>query len=235
MVNVEKISKTYLTSRALDDITFHAAKGQFAALLGANGAGKTTLIRILATLTRPTSGTAKLAGLALGKQSQRIRQQIGVMSHTPFLYGDLSAEENLRFYGRMYGPSRLNERINELLARVDLEHRRYDLVRTFSRGMQQRLSLARALLHCPRILLLDEPFAGLDLDARTVLDELLGAELEKGTTILLTTHDLEYALRKAERILLLRAGKLVLNEAARDIDHSRITSMLHHSVERPQP
>jgi heme exporter protein A len=204
-VEVRGLVKSFGSKVALEGVDLDVAEGEFLTLVGPNGAGKTTLIRILATLARPTRGSVRVAGYDLGGQGTEVRRRIGLASHQTLLYGDLSAEENLRFYGRMYEVPELEERITALLQRVGLEHRRHDLVRTFSRGMQQRLSLARALLHDPAILLLDEPYTGLDQQATEVLREVLALPLSppklggmkggaRSRTVLMTTHNIERGL-----------------------------------------
>ncbi|MGC8825601.1 MAG: heme ABC exporter ATP-binding protein CcmA, partial [Anaerolineae bacterium] len=178
-VEARGISKAFGRYRVLRGVDLRIEQGEFLALLGPNGAGKTTFLRILATLSRPTEGRAWINGQPLDGDTRRVRQQIGLVSHQTFLYGDLTAEENLRFYGRLYRVPALEDRIAELLERVGLYERRHDPVRTFSRGMQQRLSIARAVLHDPPVLLLDEPDTGLDQQAARMLRELLslmGAE-----------------------------------------------------------
>jgi heme exporter protein A len=232
MITVSGLEKSFGSVRALRGINFRIEQGEYAALLGINGAGKTTLIRILATLSRPTSGAAVLAGVALDKEPNRIREQIGVMSHSTFLYGDLSAEENLRFYGKMYGVSRLSARIDELLQRVGLDDRRHDLVRTFSRGMQQRLSLARAILHHPKILLLDEPFTGLDIHAAALVTELLQQFISEGITVLLTTHDIDYALEHARRVLIIKKGLLASDAATDQLSRKQVSELLENKSAR---
>jgi heme exporter protein A len=177
--------------------------------VGPNGAGKTTLLRILATLTRPTSGQVMIDGLDLAHHADAIRRRIGFVSHQSLLYGDLSAEENLIFYGRMYGVADLEQQITAMLDSVGLGSRRYDRVRTFSRGMRQRLSIARALLHQPRLLLLDEPYTGLDQQAAETLNRLLtGCETDR-LTVVMATHDLDGGLNKAQEALILSDGVMV--------------------------
>ena len=223
MIEVRGLVKSFGSKVALEGVDLDVAEGEFLTLVGPNGAGKTTLVRILATLTRPTSGSVRMAGCDLGRRGSEVRRRIGLASHQTLLYGDLSAEENLRFYGRMYESPELEDRITALLQRVGLEHRRHDLVRTFSRGMQQRLSLARALLHDPAILLLDEPYTGLDQQAVEILREVLvslapplspptlggmkgGA---KSRTVLMTTHNLERGLELCDRAAILVNGRIV--------------------------
>ncbi len=229
MIVAHRISKIFGQLRALDDVSFHVERGQCIALLGANGAGKSTLLRILSGLTRATQGTATVAGYAIEKQANDLRRHIGLISHYPLLYGELSAEENLRFYATMYGVADAVHRIDELLEWIELKHRRFDLVRTFSRGMQQRLALARAILHRPAVLLLDEPFTGLDAHAAETLHRFIKGFLDEKLTILLTTHDIDYALQNAHRILLLKKGRLMIDEAAEKTDRSLIAELLHET------
>jgi len=233
MISVSGLQKYFGPVKALRGIDFEINAGEYVALLGVNGAGKTTLIRILSTLTKPSVGKVMIAGFDIPKDSNRIREQLGVMSHSTFLYGDLSAEENLLFYGKMYGVAQLRPRIDELLERVSLETRRHDLVRTFSRGMQQRLSLARAILHRPKILLLDEPFTGLDVNAAGMVTELLRQFIIEGITVLLTTHDIDYALQQAQRVLVIRQGLIAAAEASHRMKREQIGQLLLDGREKP--
>ncbi|NPV06581.1 MAG: heme ABC exporter ATP-binding protein CcmA [Anaerolineae bacterium] len=209
VVQAEGVSKSFGARTALAQVDLELCAGELVALLGPNGAGKTTLLRILATLARPTSGTVRLFGLDAARQAQQIRPSLSLLSHRTFLYDDLTAEQNLAFYARMYDLRDGAGRAAELLERVGLSHRQGDLVRTFSRGMQQRLALARALLHRPSLLLLDEPYSGLDPQAAETLSDLLVEMRERGCTVLLTTHDLAQGLSLAERVLVLARGRLV--------------------------
>jgi heme exporter protein A len=217
-VEVRGLVKSFGSKVALEGVDLDVAEGEFLTLVGPNGAGKTTLIRVLATLTRPTEGSVRVAGYDLARQGTDVRRRIGLASHQTLLYGDLSAEENLRFYGRMYEVPKLEERITALLQRVGLEHRRHDLVRTFSRGMQQRLSIARALLHDPAILLLDEPYTGLDQQATEVLREVLAALLGRARTVLMTTHNIERGLELCNRAAILVNGRIVYQANKGDLD-----------------
>jgi len=218
-------------------------EGEFLTLVGPNGAGKTTLIRVLATLTRPTRGSVRIAGYDLSSQGSEVRRHIGLASHQTLLYEDLSAEENLRFYGRMYEVPDLEERLTALLQRVGLEHRRHDLVRTFSHGMQQRLSIARALLHDPAILLLDEPYTGLDQQAMEVLREVLAPSLSPPTlggmkggaiarTVLMTTHKLEQGLELCHRAAILVNGRIVYQADKSQLDVVSFREAYSHYVSR---
>ena len=207
----------------LRELDLDVAQGECLALVGPNGAGKTTLLRILAALSKPSSGTVRLAGFDLANGAEEIRRHVGFLSHQPLLYGDLSSVENLRFYGRMYDVAGLEERIAVLLHQVGLAIRRHDLLRTYSRGMRQRLAIARALLHDPPVLLLDEPYTGLDLRAAEMLDAVLNEASAGSRTVLLTTHNLEQGLRGSHRAAILVNGKVTyqMSEGDWDLDGFR--------------
>ncbi len=209
MIACHKLTQTFGPRRALDGVNLHIAPGEYVTLVGPNGAGKTTLLRILATLSRPTSGAVRVAGLDVDTHGPAIRRQIGYLSHRTLLYDDLTAAQNLAFTARMYDVADAEARIAALLARVDLAARRHDLVRTYSRGMQQRLAVARAVLHRPRLLLLDEPYTGLDPLAADALTALLAELAGEGCTILLTTHHLESAIAARGRVVVLHRGRVV--------------------------
>ena len=206
MIEVKKLVKRFGLKTILRGLDFQAAPGEFVALLGPNGAGKTTFLRILATLSRPSQGTVNLAGFALPAQSAAVRQWLGVVSHQPLLYENLTALENLQFYGRMYAVPDLARRIDSVLTMVGLAHRRSDLVRTFSRGMQQRLAIGRAVLHDPQIMLFDEPYTGLDQDASEMLDGVLKEVAARARTVVMTSHDLTRAEELATRFDILSRG-----------------------------
>ena len=203
---------------ALRGIDLDIRPGEFVTIVGPNGAGKTTLLRILATLSRPTHGHVSIAGHALPKGADDARRQIGLLSHQPLLYGDLTAEENLRFFGKMYDVPLLEARILELLDRVDLLDRRQDRARTFSRGMQQRLAIARALLHDPAVVLLDEPFTGLDPHASDRLEEMLHLLRDGRRAVVMTIHDLERGWAMCDRALVLARGKIVYEARTAQVD-----------------
>ena len=195
--------------RVLDGLSLEVATGTSLALLGPNGAGKTTLLRILATLARPTSGRVEVNGLdARGRHQTAIRARIGVISHQTFLYDGLTALENLTFFARQYGVADARERAGALLAEFGLWERRDDRTGTFSRGMQQRLTIARALLHDPEILFLDEPFTGLDPAASRLLRALLERLRGSGRTLVMTTHDVAEGLALGDRWAILAGGVL---------------------------
>ncbi len=226
MIRAHNLSKKFGFTEALSNVSFTLEQGQFAALLGVNGAGKTTLVRILSTLSRASTGEVQMAGLDAYKKSLQVRRLVGVMSHLSFLYPELTAVENLQFYAAMYRVPHGGQRVNRLLQDVGLAERRFEPVRTFSRGMQQRLALARAVLHQPKILLLDEPFAGLDINATAFLTEMVRDSVKKGVTVLLTTHFVDFALREARRILVLRRGELVLDAETAGLGENQIKGLL---------
>ncbi len=206
MIEVRRLVKTFGLKPVLRGLDLHLEAGEFVALLGPNGAGKTTLLRILASLARPSLGEVRLAGHRLPGDAAAVRRILGVVSHQPLLYGDLTAEENLRFYARMYSVPRADRRIDEVLAIVGLDRRRRDRVREYSRGMQQRLAIGRAVLHDPQILLFDEPHTGLDQEASAMLDGVLKQVAGRGRTVLMTSHDLLRAADLASRIDILSGG-----------------------------
>jgi heme exporter protein A len=208
MIEVRGLVKTFGPKLVLRGVDFDVAQGEFVALLGPNGAGKTTFLRILATLSRPRAGAVRIGSFALPGEAAAVRRRLGVVSHQPLLYGDLSAEENLHFFGRMYALANRAERVQAVLELVGLYPRRRDLVREFSRGMQQRLAIGRAVMHEPDVLLFDEPHTGLDQDARTMLDAVLHEITRGGRTVVMTTHDLDRAAALADRIDILSRGKI---------------------------
>jgi len=206
MISVRKLGKRFGTKTVLRGLDFEARQGEFVAILGPNGAGKTTFLRILASLSRPSFGDLRIAGFHLPSQAAAVRSRLGVVSHLPLLYGDLTAEENLRFYGQMYALVNIDKRIAEVLEMVGLRQRGRDLVRTFSRGMQQRLAIGRAILHDPEVMLFDEPHTGLDQDACDMLDKLLREVATRGRTVIITSHDLARVEALAGRFDVLSRG-----------------------------
>lgn len=231
MIKVRRLVKTFGPKPVLRGLNFQVAQGEFVALLGPNGAGKTTFLRILATLSRPKMGEVIMAGHQLPAEAAAVRQRLGVVSHQPLLYGDLSAEQNLRFYGWMYGVGDLDQRIDEVLHLVGLYPRRRDLVRQFSRGMQQRLAIGRAILHRPDILLFDEPHTGLDQEAAAMLDGVLREIASGGRTVVMTSHDIIRAADLADRVDILSKGVIAASESTDAIDPIQLTE-LYRSVTR---
>jgi heme exporter protein A len=232
-VEVEGLTKDWGHTAVLRGVNLRVASNSCVTILGPNGAGKTTLLRILATLSRPSGGRVRVDGLDLQDAAQAVRQRIGFVSHQTFLYGELSCLENLRFYGRMYGVRDLENRTDELLEQFGLADRREDPVRTLSRGMQQRLSLTRALLHRPEILLLDEPYASLDQHGADALMNSVGELRARGCTILLTTHDWQRGAQMADQVALLVAGKIVYEERGQTLSWEQLhATYLRHTQER---
>ena len=217
MIIVKKLVKRFGLKTILRGVDFEVQPGEFVALLGPNGAGKTTFLRILASLSRPSLGDVHIAGYKLPQQAAQVRARLGVVSHLPLLYGDLSAEENLRFYARLYGINNYGVRITEILEMTGLEMRRRDLVRTFSRGMQQRLAIGRAVLHDPDVMLFDEPYTGLDQDASSMLDDVLKTVAAQGRTIVMTSHDLARAEELATRFDILSRGIIAASTTRRQL------------------
>lgn len=225
MIETRSLIKAFGSKYALRGVDLRVMPGESLVLFGPNGAGKTTLVRILASLSRPSGGTVRIGGLDLSSHADGIRRYLGVVSHAPLLYDSLTAEENLRFFAGLYGLARPEKRIAEMLERVGLYARRGDLVRTYSRGMVQRLAIARTLLHDPEVLLLDEPDTGLDPQAAEMLHDLLtelsgrrASSVETETlrrrTIVTVTHSLERGLAIADRVVILVNGRIVYDAPA---------------------
>ena len=222
MIEVKKLVKRFGLKTVLRGLDLEVRQGEFVVLLGPNGAGKTTFLRILASLSRPTFGEVRVAGYRLPAQAAAVRARLGVVTHLPLLYGDLTAEENLRFYGRLYGVGNLHSRIVEVLEMVGLAFRRRDLVRTFSRGMQQRLAIGRAILHDPEVMLFDEPHTGLDQDACDMLDALLRDVAGLGRTVVMTSHDLTRVEGLASRFDVLSRGVIAASTRREDLGKSNL-------------
>jgi heme exporter protein A len=221
VIRVRALAKRFGDRPALRGVDLDVAEGECLALIGPNGAGKTTLLRILATLSAPSGGSALVAGIDLVADAAGVRRRVGFLSHQPLLYQDLTGQENLSFYGRMYGVSRLEERIATLLDQVGLTSSRHDTVRTYSRGMRQRLAIARALLHDPPVLLMDEPYTGLDRQAARMLDAMLREAGAHTRTVILTTHDLEHGLSVSQRAAILLRGQVAYQMDREDWDAER--------------
>lgn len=230
VIETHHLFKRFGLKTVLRDLEFTVTEGEFVAMLGPNGSGKTTFLRILASLSRPTMGVVRVAGFALPQQASAVRRRLGVVSHLPLLYGDLSAEENLTFYGRMYGVDGLKTRIAEVLELVGLAARGRDLVRTFSRGMQQRLAIGRAILHDPEVLLLDEPHTGLDQDACAMLDGVLQQVAGRGRTVVMTSHDLARAADLANRFDVLSRGRIVASTPRESLSENGLLEFYRTSL-----
>ena len=244
IIELRRLTKSFGSKYALRGVDLRVMPGESLVIFGPNGAGKTTLIRILSSLSRPSSGTVHIGGLDLATHADGIRRYLGVVSHAPLLYDSLTAEENLRFFARLYGMFDPEPRIAMMLEQVGLTTRRGDQVRTFSRGMVQRLAIARALLHDPLLLLLDEPDTGLDPQAAEMLHALLtsvSGRVPRGETgemvssplpqpptsqpsvprtIVTVTHSLERGLALADRIIILSGGRIVFDDDATGVTSS---------------
>ena len=229
MIEAKKVVKRFGLKPVLRGVDFRVEKGEFVALVGPNGAGKTTFLRILASLSKPNMGAISIAGYHLPGQAAAVRRVLGVVSHQPLLYGDLTAEENLRFYARMYDLEDINKRVEEVLTIVGLKPRRRDLLRQFSRGMQQRLAIGRAILHDPAVLLFDEPHTGLDQEAAAMLDRVLKEVTEVGRTVVMTSHDLIRTADLASRVDILSKGVIAASVEGEDIDPLKLP-VLYQSV-----
>ncbi len=229
-IEVRGLTKSFGIHLALKGIDIEVKQGESVVIFGPNGAGKTTLIKILATIMNPSSGKILINGLNLKNDAEKVRRNIGVITHQTFLYGNLTAYENLQFYSRMYDVPDIKERIHEVVAMVDMTSRLHDRIDTLSRGMQQRLSIARSLLHNPAIMLLDEPETGLDQQAISILREALQTEGTVKRTIILTTHSLERGLELGDRLLILSRGRIVYESSTETLDLANLTEVYHHST-----
>ncbi len=217
MIRAERLGRRFGEHWAVRDMTFAVGQGEVLGLLGPNGAGKTTTVRLLTALIAPTEGDARLDGLDVRRDPDEVRARVGILTETPGLYEKLSAVRNLDFFGQLHGmPPRLRvERIEQLLRLFDLWDRRAEPVGTFSKGMKQKLAIARALLHEPTVLFLDEPTAALDPEAAFVVREAIASLRGAGRTIVLATHNLDEADRLCDRIAFIRGGLLRIDSPAR--------------------
>lgn len=218
MIKISSLRKSYGSVDALRGIDLHVRTGDFLTLFGPNGAGKTTLLKIMSTVIKPTSGSVVIDGLDLKDSHNDIRRKIGVISHNSFLYGELSALENLIFYAKLYDVPDPAGVASKLLIDVGLRGRENHQVRTFSRGMQQRVSIARALIHDPVIIYLDEPYSGLDQHASLMLRNLLKELHTRDRTIVMTTHSISHGLEISDRIVIQNKGKIVLEDETKNHD-----------------
>lgn len=228
-ITTSKLSKVFGNRRAVDNVTFDLPQGAFLSIFGPNGAGKTTLLRVLSTLSRATSGSATLMGIDIKEEPDKVRDHIGLISHNSMLYMDLTAEENLLFAANLYGVENPKERVLELLDAVELKHRRLDTVRTFSRGMTQRLSIARALIHDPDVVFLDEPYSGLDPHAVEIFDGLI-EQVREGRTFVMVSHDLEKGFSMCTHALVLAKGRIVAFDEKENLDFEEFSRIYRATV-----
>jgi len=211
MIITENLTKKFNTTLAVDKLSLQVKEGEVFGFLGPNGAGKTTTVRMLTALIKPTSGTATVNGSILGKQNQAIRQNVGILTENPGMYDNLSAEYNLQIYANLYDIKNPNGQVEKYLRMLGLWDRRDDEAGSFSKGMKQKLAIARAILHEPRILFLDEPTAALDPEAAHMVREFIEELRKEGRTIFLTTHNLDEADRLCDRIGVFRSHMLVVD------------------------
>ncbi len=230
MIKIQKLVKAFGHRLVLRGVDLTIQEGDFVTLMGANGAGKTTLMHIIATLSKPSGGRLAIAGYDLAESASQLRRFIGLVSHKTLLYDDLTADQNLRFYARMYDVPDAPARIELVLNQVGLWGRQHDPVRTYSRGMQQRLAIARSILHNPPILLLDEPDTGLDQHAADMLSDLLRAVDVSQRTILMTTHNLERGLELGDRVLILARGKIAYDARREGVSLAEVREQYYRHV-----
>ncbi|MDR1082949.1 MAG: heme ABC exporter ATP-binding protein CcmA [Coriobacteriales bacterium] len=229
VVEVHKLSKSFGARTALDNVSFSLPEGAFLSIFGPNGAGKTTLLRVISTLERPSSGAVRVFDLDLKEQPEAIREHIGFVSHRSLLYPDLTAEENLEFTARLYGMSDPARCATHMLATVELTARRHDLVRSFSRGMTQRLAIARALICDPHLVFLDEPYSGLDPHAVEILDELL-ATIRQRRSFIMVSHDLQKGFELSTHVLMLAKGRKELFAERSELAFESFANQYHAAV-----
>ena len=228
-LELDGVSKVFGQRHAVDNLSLELPQGAFLSIFGPNGAGKTTLLRMLATLSRPTHGTINVLGMSLKEDPDVVREHIGLISHNSMLYADLSAEQNLLLTARLYGIADPAQRVDEMLEAVELSHRRLDVVRTFSRGMTQRLSIARALLHDPEVVFLDEPYSGLDPHAVDIFDSLL-ASVREQRTFVMVSHDLRKGFEACTHALVMARGRKVAFAPKDDIDYDAFEALYRDTV-----
>ncbi len=228
-IEAKHLSKAFGTRKAVDDVTFALPEGAFLSIFGPNGAGKTTLLRVLSTLDRPSGGEAFVSGADIKEHPDIVRERIGLISHQPMLYPDLTAEENLLLYAQLYGVEDAQGRVDQLLQAVGLAHRKLDLTRTFSRGMTQRLSIARALVHDPAVVFLDEPYSGLDPHAVDIFDELIEAQRDERTFVMVS-HDLEKGFHTCTHALVLARGRIVAFAPKNELDFDEFSQLYRETV-----
>jgi ABC-2 type transport system ATP-binding protein len=214
MIHTENLTKNFGNVLAAEILNLEIKEGEVFGFLGPNGAGKTTTVRMLSSLIGPTSGTAMVAGFTVGKQDNEIRRNVGLLTETPGMYDNLSAEANLRIFAELYDVKDISGQVEKYLKMLGLWERRSDAAGTFSKGMKQKLAIARALLHEPRLLFLDEPTSGLDPEASHLVREFISELKREGRTIFLCTHNLDEADRLCDHVGVFKTRLLVLDSPA---------------------
>jgi heme exporter protein A len=231
VIEAENLRKTFAWTPVLQDVSCRIGAGEIVSLFGPNGAGKTTFLRLLATLLQPSAGTLRLFGQL--PTAATVRRRLGFLGHESFLYPDLTAEENLTFYGHAYQLENTPARIDAILEEVGLQQWRKTPVRIVSRGMEQRLSLARAILHDPELLLLDEPYTGLDTRGVKTLQTVLTTAKERGKTVILTTHDFALGLEVSSQALILQRGRIIWESQGRVPPAQEFIELYHSQTQAP--
>lgn len=231
VLEASDLARNFGPVRAVDDVSFTLGAGQLMTVFGPNGAGKTTLLGILSGALKPSAGEVVLRGVKLETGDPEWHRRIGLLSHQSFVYGHLTLEENLRFFGRLFGLKDLSVRIPERLEQVGLTKRAKSPARTLSRGMRQRLALARTLLHDPDFVLLDEPYTGLDAHAAAVLRQVLASLKDGHRTIILVTHNISQGLELADRIAIQVRGRLVFLGDRSEVDEKSFERSYRERVE----
>ena len=218
-LSAQNLRKSFEHRAVLRDISLQLESGTFTVIAGGNGAGKTTLMKLLAKLMKPDAGSISIMGSDIWRDGDAVRRHVGFLSHSVYLYDDLNALENLRFTARLFGVPDAENRIRDVLRRINLYHRQYDPLKTYSRGMQQRLALARTILHDPDILLLDEPFTGLDEAGVDVLYSLIEEYKHAGKSAILVTHNLQRGYDLADELVILHRGQAWFSAEKSDISY----------------
>lgn len=221
MIEIKGLIKTIGDKMILRGINLSIEKGESIAILGPNGAGKSTVLKIIAGLIKPTDGEVKINGMDFKRDSYEVKRKIGFLSHNSFLYDHFTPLENLKFFGELYGVEDVDKKAKQLVDEVGLSFFMHDPVRSFSRGMLQRIAIARAIIHDPEILLFDEPHTGLDQEAIKILNEVIIKMKNNGSTVIMVTHDFHQAVKTCDRVMIFRKGKLVedLDQVNNNLDY----------------
>lgn len=224
-IEANRLEKSFGNAAVLRGLDMTIRDGEVVAIFGANGVGKSTLLRVMATLTRPDHGNISIYGRDISKQAEIARLSLGAVLHSPMLYGDLTVKENLTFFGNMFRVPGLTERVDEMAARMGLMRRLDQRIRELSHGFQKRAALARALIHRPRILLLDEAETGLDEPARLILDGVIAEHRAAGHAVVMTTHSIERGIAGSDRVFVLSGGRIALDRPSSQVTPRDVTDL----------
>jgi len=235
-IECNNLTKYYGSQTAVREINLQVKPGETLVIFGHNGAGKTTLIKLFSTIIRPSSGTILMDGENIREYPEKLRSNIGVVTHNTFLYNNLTVYDNLAFYSRMYDVDNYRQRINEVVGSMGILPQLYDRVGTLSRGMQQRLSIARAIIHSPRLMLLDEPESSLDDKAVSMLWDSIRYPLNNNNkpTIIFTTHNLDRGFKECDRIIILSSGRIIFDKEKKSVELSELEKFFHKSLENQE-